>query len=585
MVRNGAAKTRETSQGVLIMYVLGISCYYHDSAAALLKDGNVVAAVEEERFSRKKNDDGFPGHAIKYCMDEAGISGKDLTCVAFYDKAVLKFERLLDNYIAVAPRGLTSFTDVIPKWLHKRLWVKEEIKKHLGVYTGKIYFPEHHLSHAAYTFFTSPFTEAAILTVDGVGEWTTTSFGSAKDTSIKLTSDIRWPHSLGMLYSSFTYYLGFKVNEGEYKLMGLSSYGKPKYYDLIMRELIDVKEDGSFRLNMKYFAYTWDKVMVNGKFEELFGVPRRTEDSKTEQIHLDIGASAQLVLEEILLRMARHVHEKTGLNNLCLGGGVALNGVANYRVLKEGPFDKIHIPPSPGDGGSAIGSAAYAYYSILNNERNIETNSASMITNNAYLGPQYSNDEIRSFLETYKIPYQRYEREDLLKQTAKLISEQNVVGWYQGRVEWGPRALGNRSILADPRNAKMKDILNEKIKHRESFRPFAPSILEEHTSEYFELDIPSPYMLLVAKVKKPDKIPAVTHVDGTGRLQTVSKKANPLYYDLISEFYKLTGVPVIVNTSMNVRGEPIVNTPEQAFDMLLKTDMDYIVMGDCIIGK
>ena len=585
MAGDGAAKTRETSQGVLIMYVLGISCYYHDSAAALLKDGNVVAAVEEERFSRKKNDDGFPGHAIKYCMDEAGISGSDLVCVAFYDKAVLKFERLLDNYIAVAPKGFGSFIDVIPKWLHKRLWVKEEIKKHLGGYNGKIYFPEHHLSHAAYTFFTSPFTESAILTVDGVGEWTTTSFGSARGTKIQLTTDLRWPHSLGMFYSAFTYYLGFKVNEGEYKLMGLSSYGKPKYYDLIMKELIDVKDDGSLRLNMKYFSFTWDKVMVNKKFQELFGVPRRAEDAKTEQIHLDIGASAQLVLEEILLKMARHIHEKTKLKNLCLGGGVALNGVANYRLLKEGPFDKIHIPPSPGDGGSAIGCAAFVYYSILNNERIIEIDNAKMISNNVYLGPQYSNDEIRSFLETYKIPYQRYEREDLLKQTAKLISEQNVVGWYQGRVEWGPRALGNRSILADPRNAKMKDILNEKIKHRESFRPFAPSILEEHTSEYFELDIPSPFMLLVAKVKKPDKIPAVTHVDGTGRLQTVSKQSNPLYYDLINEFYMLTGVPVLVNTSMNVKGEPIVNTPDQAFDMLLKTEMDYIVMGDCIVGK
>ena len=567
------------------MYILGISCYYHDSAAAILKDGQVIAAVEEERFSREKNDDGFPKQAIDYCMKEAGVAASELACVAFYDKPVLKFERLLDNYIASAPRGLYSFTDVIPKWIHKRLWVKEEIKKHLGDYRGKIYFPEHHMSHAAYTFFTSPFDEAAILTVDGVGEWTTTSYGSAKNTKIKLTADIRWPHSLGMFYSAFTYYLGFKVNEGEYKLMGLSSYGKPKYYDLIMDKLIDVKDDGSLRLNMKYFAFTWDKVMVNEKFQELFGIPRRTEDTKTEQIHLDIGASAQLVLEEVLLKMVNHLYEKTKLSNLCLGGGVALNGVANYRILKEGPFDKMHIPPSPGDGGSAVGCAAYAYYSILNNERIIENDAAKMIANNVYVGPQYTNDEIKSFLETYKIPYQKYERQELLQNTAKLIADQNVVGWYQGRAEWGPRALGNRSILADPRNAKMKDILNEKIKHRESFRPFAPSILEEHTSEYFELDIPSPYMLLVAKVKKPDKIPAVTHVDGTGRLQTVSKKANPLYYDLINEFYKLTRVPVIVNTSMNVRGEPIVNTPEQAFDMLLKTDMDYIVMGDHIIGK
>jgi len=567
------------------MYVLGISCYYHDSAAALLKDGNVIAAVEEERFSRKKNDDGFPKQAIDYCMKEAGITGSDLACIAFYDKSILKFDRLLDNYIAIAPRGLYSFTDVIPKWLHKRLWVKEDIKKHLGGYTGKIYFPEHHLSHAAYTFFTSPFNESAILTVDGVGEWTTTSFGTARDTTIKLIKNIEWPHSLGMFYSAFTYYLGFKVNEGEYKLMGLSSYGKPKYHDLIMDKLIDVKDDGSLRLNMKYFSFTWDKVMVNKKFLELFGIPRRIEDSKTEQIHLDIGASAQLVLEEILLNIARHVYEKTKQKNLCFGGGVALNGVANYRLLKEGPFDKIHIPPSPGDGGSAIGCAAYAYYSILHNERIIETDNAKMIANTAYLGPQYTDDEIKSFLETYNIPYIKFERQDLLERTAKLISEQNVVGWYQGRVEWGPRALGNRSILADPRNGKMKDILNEKIKHRESFRPFAPSILEEHTSEYFELDIPSPYMLLVAKVKKPDKIPAVTHVDGTGRVQTVSREANPLYYDLIKEFHKITGVPVIVNTSMNVRGEPIVNTPEQAFDMLLKTDMDYIVMGNCIVGK
>ena len=567
------------------MYVLGISCYYHDSAAALLKDGHVVAAVEEERFSREKNDDSFPGQAINYCMKTAGISGNDLACVAFYDKAVLKFERLLDNYISVAPRGLKSFIDVIPKWLHKRLWIKEDIKKHLGGYKGKIYFPEHHLSHAAYTFFTSPFNEAAILTVDGVGEWTTTSFGSARDTTIKLTNDIEWPHSLGMFYSAFTYFLGFKVNEGEYKLMGLSAYGKPKYYDLIMKELIDVKEDGSLRLNMKYFAFTWDKVMINKKFEKLFGVPRRTEDSKTEQIHLDIGASAQLVLEEILLKMARHVHEKTGLKNLCFGGGVALNGVANYRVLKEGPFDRIHIPPSPGDGGSAIGCAAYAYYSILNNERIIETDNAKVISNTVYLGPSYSNESIKGVLDHYKIPYERFERQQLLERTAKLIEEQNVVGWYQGRVEWGPRALGNRSILADPRNAKMKDILNEKIKHRESFRPFAPSILEEHTAEYFELDMPSPYMLFVAKVKKPDKIPAVTHVDGTGRLQTVSKNANPLYYDLINEFYKLTGVPVIINTSMNVRGEPIVNTPSQAFAMLKKTEMDYLVMGNYIIFK
>jgi len=559
-----------------------LSCYYHDSAACILKDSKVIAAVQEERFSRKKFDDGFPKEAIDYCLKEAGISPKDIDCVAFYDKSVLKFERLLDNYIAVAPRGLGSFLSVIPKWLHRRLWVSDEIRKHLGGYKGKIIFPEHHLSHAAYAFYTSPFKESAILTVDGVGEWTTTSFGYANDTSIKLTNDIRWPHSLGLFYSAFTYYLGFQVNEGEYKLMGLAAYGKPKYYDLITKELIDVKDDGSFLLNMKYFAFTHDNVMINKKFCDLFGVPVRREDSKTEKIHFDIGASAQLVLEEILLKIVRHIHKKTGQKNLCIGGGVALNGVANGRILKEGPFQAIFIPPSPGDAGSAIGCALYAYYSYFKNKRNIE-NRHDMITNNVYVGPCYSNEEIENFLFSNKIQFRKYETSDLIKETARLISEQNVVGWFQGRMEWGPRALGNRSILADPRNPKMKDILNEKIKHRESFRPFAPSILEEYVSEYFDLDIPSPYMLLVSKVKKPDKVPAITHVDGTGRIQTVSRVANPLYYELIHEFFNITGVPVLVNTSMNVRGEPIVNSLHQAYDMILKTEMDYLVLGNFII--
>ena len=567
------------------MYILGISCYYHDSAACILNDSKVIAAVEEERFSRKKFDDGFPKHAINYCLEEAGIFPAQLDCVAFYDKSVLKFERLIDNYIAVAPRGLNSFLDVIPKWLHKRLWVKDEIRKHLNNYKGEIIFPEHHLSHAAYSFFTSPFKESAILTVDGVGEWTTTTVGTGNDTKIELKHDIRWPHSLGLFYSAFTYYLGFKVNDGEYKLMGLASYGKPKYYDLIMQELIDVKEDGSFHLNMKHFAFTYDKVMINKKFTELFGCPVRREDSKAEQIHYDIGASAQLVLEEILLKMVRYVHKQTGQKNLCLGGGVALNGVANGRILKEGPFEEIYIPPSPGDAGSAIGCSSYAYYSFFKNKRIIENDPDTMISNNIYLGPQHSDEVIKSFLESKNIPYKKYERQELLEKTAKLISQQNVVGWYQGKMEWGPRALGNRSILADPRNAQMKDILNEKIKHRESFRPFAPSVLVEHVSEYFDLSIPSPYMLLVAKVRKPSIIPAVTHVDGTGRIQTVSRKTNPLYYDLIKEFFKLTGVPVLLNTSMNIRGEPIVNTPEEAYSMILKTEMDFIVMGNCMISK
>ncbi|MCH2405458.1 MAG: carbamoyltransferase [Nitrosopumilus sp.] len=567
------------------MYSLGISCYYHDSAAAILKDGHVVAAVEEERFSRKKFDDGFPRMAIDWCLKEAGITPEQINSVAFYDKPVLKFERLLDNYIAVAPRGLYSFLNVIPKWLHKRLWIKEEIKKHMRGYQGDIIFPEHHMSHAAHTFFTSPFDEAAILTVDGVGEWSTSSFGSAENTSIKLTNDIRWPHSIGMFYSAFTYFLGFKVNEGEYKLMGLSAYGKPKYYDLILNEILDVKNDGSLHLNLKYFAFTYDKVMTNQKFAELFGIPRREEDAKAEQIHYDIGASAQKVLEDIMLKMVNHVHKKTGMKNLCLGGGVALNGVANYRILKEGPFESVHIPPSPGDGGSAIGCAQYLYYIHKKQRRIIVQDHAKRIQENVYVGPSFSNDEIKSFLEENNIDYEYLTREQLLQTTAKLISEQNVVGWYQGKIEWGPRALGNRSILADPRDSKMKDVLNEKIKHRELFRPFAPSILEEYVSEYFDLNIPSPYMLFVAKVKKPDKIPAVTHVDGTGRLQTVSREANPLYYDLINDFYKITGVPVLVNTSMNVRGEPIVNTPEQAYAMIIKTEMDYIMMGNYMIQR
>ena len=566
------------------MYALGISCYYHDSAAAVLKDGKVVAAVEEERFSRIKFDDGFPKLAINWCLKEAGISAENIYSIAFYDKPVLKFERLLDNYIGVAPKGLFSFLDVIPKWIHKRLWVKDEINKHLKGFKGEIIFPEHHMSHAAYTFFTSPFEEAAILTVDGVGEWSTTTFGTAKNTTINLSKDIRWPHSLGLFYSAFTYFLGFKVNEGEYKLMGLSSYGKPKYYDKILSELIDVKDDGSIHLNMKYFAFTYDKYMTNQNFSKLFGISPRKNGEKMEQIHFDIGASAQLVLEEILLKMVNHVYEKTKMKNLCLGGGVALNGVANNRILRESPFEKLHIPPSPGDAGSAIGCAQYSYYCHLQHKREfLET--SEQIKNNIFVGPDYSNEQIKTFLDKNKIQYDYLEKDQLLKTTAKLISEGNVVGWYQGKMEWGPRALGNRSILADPRNPKMKDILNEKIKHRESFRPFAPSIMEEYVSEYFDINVPSPYMLLVAKVKQPKKIPAVTHVDGTGRLQSVAKNVNSLYYELINEFYQLTKVPVIINTSMNVMGEPIVNTPEQAYEMILKTDMDYIILGSYILGK
>jgi len=565
------------------MYNLGISCYYHNSAAALLKDGHVIAAVEEERFSRKKFDDGYPKMAIDWCLNECAISPKQIDSVAFYDKPILKFERLLDNYIAVAPRGMYSFLDTIPKWLHKRLWIKNEIKNHLKDFKGNIIFPEHHMSHAAYAFYTSEFDESAILTIDGVGEWTTASFGIAKNNKIQLTNDIRWPHSLGLFYSAFTYFLGFKVNEGEYKLMGLSSYGKPKYYDLIKENLIDVKNDGSIHLNMKYFAFTYDKVMTNENFAQLFGIPPRKEGQKTEQIHYDIGASAQKVLEDVMLKMVNHIYLKTKMKNLCMSGGVALNGVANYQILKNGPFDNVHIPPSPGDGGSAVGCAQYLYFVHNNKKRIIENNHSKLIQENVYVGPSYNDEDIIKFLDSNNIKYEKFEKQSLLKKTAQLISTGNIVGWYQGKMEWGPRALGNRSILADPRNASMKDILNEKIKHRESFRPFAPSVLEEYASDFFDIDIPSPYMLIVAKVKKPEIIPAVTHVDGTSRLQTVSNDANPLYYDLINEFYKITGVPVIINTSMNVMGEPIVNTPEQAFQMIVKTDMDCLVMGNNLI--
>mgnify|MGYP001172975536 FL=1 len=567
------------------MYTLGISCYYHDSAAALLKNGAVIAAVEEERFSRKKFDDGFPKLAIEWCMKETGVKSHEIDLVSFYDKPVLKFERLLDNYIAVAPRGLMSFLDVIPKWIHKRLWIKDEIKKHLKDFSGEIIFPEHHMSHSAYAFYTSPFTEAALLNVDGVGEWATTSFGIAKNNSITMTNDIRWPHSLGLFYSAFTYFLGFKVNEGEYKLMGLSSYGKPKFYDEIVDKIIDVKDDGSIHLNMKYFAFTHDKVMTNQKFSDLFGIEPRKESESTSQIHFDLGASAQKVLEDVLLKMANHIHIKTKMKNLCLGGGVALNGVANYRLLKESPFENIHIPPSPGDAGSAIGCAQYAFFIHQKQKRIIEQNHATRIRENVYLGPSFDEDSITKFLDAKKIKYEKLSRQSLLEKTAKKISDGNIVGWYQGKMEWGPRALGNRSILADPRNSTMKDILNEKIKHRESFRPFAPSVLEEFSSDYFEIDIPSPYMLMVAKVKQPEKIPAVTHVDGTARLQTVSKESNPLYYELINQFYKITEIPIIINTSMNVMGEPIVNTPSDAYNMILKTDMDYLVLGNNFISR
>lgn len=583
--------------------MLGISCYYHDSAAALLKGGRVVAAVEEERFSRVKFDDSFPREAVKWCLERAGVAPQDLAGVAFYDKPVLKFERLLDNYVAVAPRGLFSFVRTVPKWIHRRLWVKHEIAKALPGYAGEIAFPAHHVSHAAHAFYTSPFREAAVLTVDGVGEWSTTSYGTAsygRDGGVRLTHDLRWPHSLGMLYSAFTYYCGFRVNEGEYKLMGLSAYGRPRFRDAILGEVVDVGGDGGLRLDMRYFAFTHAAVMTSGRMAELLGFGPRRPGGPMTQDYMDLAASAQSVLEVVMLAMARHVHRETGMADLCVGGGVALNGVANYRLLHEGPFERVHVPPSPGDAGSAAGCAQYLHYSVRGGTATAadavgrpaadtapllppDLGADKRVVENVYAGPSHTCEQVRSYLDEAGAEYERLGRADLLSRTAGLLAGGAVVGWYQGPAEWGPRALGNRSVLADPRRAEMKDVLNAKIKHREQFRPFAPSVLAEKAGEWFDIGVPSPYMLMVAPVKRPEDIPAVTHVDGTARLQTVSRGANPLYYDLIAEFGRLTGVPVVVNTSMNVMGEPIVNTPAQAHRMLVQTDMDYLVAGDCVV--
>ena len=577
-------------------YVLGISCYYHDSAAALLRRGRVMAAVEEERFSRKKFDDSFPREAVRWCLERSGVAPRDLVGVAFYDKPVLKFERLLDNYVAVAPRGLHSFVRTIPKWIHRRLWVKHEIARALPGYRGAIAFPAHHVSHAAHAFYTSPFREAAVLTVDGVGEWSTTSYGTASygGDGVRLTHDLRWPHSLGMLYSAFTYYAGFRVNEGEYKLMGLSAYGKPRFRDAILGEVVDVGEDGGLRLDMRYFAFTHAAVMTSGRMADLLGFGPRAPGSPMTRDYMDLAASAQSVLEDVMLAMARHVHRQTGMSDLCIGGGVALNGVANYRLLREGPFERIHIPPSPGDAGSAAGCAQYLHYAVRGKGRGGPAGGDSClppdlgaderVVENVYAGPSHTDEQVRSHLDGAGAEYERLGRGELLSRTASLIADGRVVGWYQGRAEWGPRALGNRSVLADPRRAEMKDVINSKIKHREQFRPFAPSVLEEKADEWFDIGVPSPYMLMVAPVRRPGDIPAVTHVDGTARLQTVSRASNPLYYDLIAEFGRLTGVPVVVNTSMNVMGEPIVNTPAEAHRMLVQTDMDYLVAGDCMVS-
>ncbi|MFH1380982.1 MAG: carbamoyltransferase [Candidatus Omnitrophota bacterium] len=586
------------------MYILGISAYYHDSAAALLKDGKILSAAQEERFTRKKHDSSFPKNAIQYCLKSAGISIKDVSYVAFYDKPFIKFERILETYLAFAPFGFPSFIKALPLWIKKKLWMKDLIKKELG-FDGKIIFPEHHESHAASAFFPSPFEEAAILTMDGVGEWATASFGCGKGNSIKLLKEIKFPHSLGLLYSAFTYYTGFRVNSGEYKVMGLAPYGEPKYKDLILKELIDIKEDGSFKLNMKYFNYCAGLTMTNNKFHKLFGGPPRKPESKITKREMDLARSIQDVTEEVMLKIARFVHKTTGQKNLTLAGGVALNCVGNGRILREAPFENIWIQPAAGDAGGALGAALFTWHMYLEKPR--VSPKTGDLQHGSYLGPEYSAEEIKKFLKEENIPYAELKRKEVPERIADLIEAGKVIGWFQGRMEFGPRALGARSIIGDARSPKMQETMNLKIKFRESFRPFAPSVLSEKANQYFELDRESPYMLLVAPVR-PEKrrkaeedenklfglaklnvirseIPAVTHVDYSARIQTVNRATNPIYYDMIKSFNDKYGCPVIINTSFNVRGEPIVESPMDAYRCFMRTNMDYLIMENILLEK
>ena len=560
-------------------HILGISCFYHDAAACLLRDGEVVAAASEERFTRKKHDADFPMNAVRYCLEAGGIETADLDHVGFYDKPFIKFERIIETYLAVAPRGIQSWVMAIPLWLKEKIFMRKTIEKKLDGYEGDILFSEHHESHAASAFYCSPFEEAAILTLDGVGEWATAAKGFGRGEEITLTHEIHFPHSLGLLYTAFTYYLGFKVNSGEYKVMGLAPYGKPEYFDLIMDRLIDVKADGSFKLNMDYFAYTHKLTMINKKFNDLFGAPPRTPETWLNEREFDIAASIQKVTEEVVLRLCRSLHAETGLDNLCLAGGVALNCVANGKIIKQTPFKDIYVQPAAGDAGGALGVAQLIWHRYLGRERKHPLP-------DAYLGPEYSNEEIKAFLAEKGVPYRELDSETLVSDVARLIDEKNVIGWFQGRMEFGPRALGGRSILADARDPEMRNIVNRRIKFREGFRPFAPTVTLEGCPEWFELDQPSPYMLLVADVREGKRvIPSVTHVDNSARIQTVSEAENPLYHRLLKAFEARTGVPVIINTSFNVRGEPIVRTPADAYLCFMRTDMDYLAMGDFLLDK
>ena len=585
-------------------YILGISAFYHDSAAALVKDGEIIAAAQEERFSRIKHDYNFPGNAVGYCLNEAGIKPQDLEFAAFYEKPLIKFERLLESYLAYAPLGITSFLKAIPLWIKQKLWIPDIIQKSLPGFKGKLIFPSHHESHAASAFYPSPFQKAAILTLDGVGEWTTAAFGAGRDNDFKLEYEIRFPHSLGLLYSAFTSYTGFKVNSGEYKLMGLAPYGEPKYKDLILQELIDLKEDGSFKLNMRYFPYPYALRMVNKHFEQLFGQPARRPEALITQFHMDVARSIQEVTEEVILRICRHIKKLSDEKYLCLAGGVTLNCVANGRLLREKIFENIWVQPAAGDSGGALGAALFVWYKYLSNKRVTNGRDSQKAS---YLGPDFSDEEIEKFLKENDIVYKKLTIEQLPEAAADLLSQEKVIGWFEGRMEFGPRALGARSILADARSLDMQSRLNLKIKFRESFRPFAPTVLLEKAGDYFELGDESPYMLLVAPVKegirrrmtdeenrffgirklnvKRSSIPAVTHVDYSARIQTIRRDDSPLYYDTIDAFYKKTGCAVIVNTSFNVRGEPLVCRPHEAYRCFMRTDMDYLIIGSFFLDK
>ena len=585
-------------------HILGISAYYHDSAACLVRNGEIVAAAQEERFTRVKHDPSFPSHAAAFCLREGGLDAGGLDAVAFYEKPFLKFERLLQTYLAYAPTGLRSFVTAMPLWIRRKLWMRDNIRKELG-FAGRIVFPEHHESHAASAFFPSPFREAAFLTIDGVGEWTTTSWGTGRGNGLEILAELQFPHSLGLLYSAFTYYTGFKVNSGEYKVMGLAPYGEPKYRDLILSELMDLKEDGSFRLNMAYFDYCTGFTMTNGRFDRLFGGPPRKPESPLTQRDMDLARSVQDVTEEVMLRMARTIHRETGMKNLCLAGGVALNCVGNGRILREGPFESVWIQPAAGDAGGAVGAALFAWHQVLGNPREVQEPADRM--RGAYLGPAWDRDSLLAYLQKSGIAYTELSEAELPATVADLIASEKVIGWFQGRMEFGPRALGSRSILGDARSPRMQEVMNLKIKFRESFRPFAPTVLREKVSEYFELDRESPYMLLVAPVRKEicremsdeerarfglDKlhvvrscVPAVTHVDYSARVQTVDRDVNPLFYRTIEALHERHGCPLVINTSFNVRGEPIVCSPDDAYRCFMRTNMDFLVMGPFLLDK